>query len=87
MTAANWTLKAGMSAGKDTDTLSSALLKYYPLRTVNGVIGVMGILPEAQEGFVKMEQERLLQSFASQAAIALERGQLWDQVCKDRTAK
>ena len=29
MTAANWTLKAGMSAGKDTDTLSSALLKYY----------------------------------------------------------
>jgi GAF domain-containing protein len=29
-----------------------------------------------------MEQERLLQAFASQAAIALERGQLWEQVCK-----
>jgi two-component system, OmpR family, sensor histidine kinase KdpD len=82
MTAANWTLKAGISAGKDTDTLSSALLKYYPLRTVNGVIGVMGIFSEETEGFVKMERERLLQSFASQAAIALERGQLWDQVCK-----
>jgi two-component system sensor histidine kinase KdpD len=71
-----------MAAGKDTDTLSTASLKYYPLRTVNGVIGVMGVKPEEQEIFVKMEQERLLQAFASQAAIALERGQLSDQVCK-----
>ena len=82
MTAATWCLRSGMAAGKDTDTLSSASLKYYPLRTVNGVIGVMGVKPEEQEMFVKMEQERLLQAFASQAAIALERGQLSDQVCK-----
>ncbi len=81
VTAATWAFRSGMAAGKDTDTLSSALLKYYPLRTVNGVIGVMGVQPEEQEGFVKMEQERLLQAFASQAAIALERGQLWDRVC------
>ena len=82
MTAATWCLRLGMAAGKDTDTLSTASLKYYPLRTVNGVIGVMGVKPEEQEIFVKMEQERLLQAFASQAAIALERGQLSDQVCK-----
>jgi len=82
MTAATWCLRSGMAAGKDTDTLSTASLKYYPLRTVNGVIGVMGVKPEEQEIFVKMEQERLLQAFASQAAIALERGQLSDQVCK-----
>ncbi len=86
LTAAEWTFKAGMPAGKDTDTLSSALLRYYPLRTVNGVIGVMGVLSDSHEDFVKMEQERLLQSFASQAAIALERGQLWDQVCKAKKA-
>jgi two-component system, OmpR family, sensor histidine kinase KdpD len=82
MTAANWSLRSGISAGKDTETLSSALLKYYPLRTVNGVVGVMGVQSKEQEGFVKMEQERLLQAFASQAAIALERGQLWDRLCK-----
>jgi two-component system sensor histidine kinase KdpD len=87
MTAANWTLKSGMAAGKDTETLSSAALKYYPLRTANGVIGVMGVKPEEQEGFVKMEQEKLLQAFASQAAIALERGQLWDKVCKAERAE
>jgi two-component system sensor histidine kinase KdpD len=82
MTAASWALRSGMAAGKDTDTLSTATLKYYPLRTINGVLGVMGVQPEEQEAFVKMEQERLLQSFASQAAIALERSQLSDQICK-----
>ena len=51
---------------------------------MNGVLGVMGVQPEEQERSVKMEQERLLQAFASQAAIALERGQLWDQVCRAR---
>ena len=81
MTAGTWALRTGMPAGKDTDTLSTASLKYYPLRTVNGVLGVMGVQPEEQERSVRMEQERLLQAFASQAAIALERGQLWDQVC------
>lgn len=47
---------------------------------------MMGVLSDSHEDFVKMEQERLLQSFASQAAIALERGQLWDQVCKAKKA-
>jgi two-component system, OmpR family, sensor histidine kinase KdpD len=81
MTAANWTFKTGVVAGKDTETLSSASIKYYPLRTANGVVGVMGIQPEEQEGFVKMEQERLLRAFSNQAAVAVERGQLWDRLC------
>ncbi|HTY47397.1 MAG TPA: DUF4118 domain-containing protein [Methanomassiliicoccales archaeon] len=81
MTAANWTFKKGIVAGKDTDTLSSASLTYYPLRTANGVVGVMGVQPEAREEFVKLEQERLLRAFAGQAAIALERGELWEKVC------
>jgi two-component system sensor histidine kinase KdpD len=82
MTAANWTYKKGTMAGKGTDTLSSSILRYYPLRTPNGVVGVMGIMPLEQEGIVKMEQERLLQAFSSQAAIAIERTQLWNLVCK-----
>ena len=81
LTAANWTFKTGVVAGKDTETLSSASIKYYPLHTANGVVGVMGIQPEEQDGFVKMEQERLLRAFASQAAVAVERGQLWDRLC------
>lgn len=81
MTAANWTFRTGVVAGKDTETLSSASIKYYPLRTAKGVVGVMGVQPEEQEAIVKMEQERLLRAFASQAAVALEHGELWTRLC------
>jgi two-component system sensor histidine kinase KdpD len=83
MTAANWTFKTGFAAGKDTETLSSASLKYYPLRTPNGVVGVMGVQPEEQEDFIKLEQERLIQAFAIEVALDLERMHLWDRVCRN----
>jgi two-component system sensor histidine kinase KdpD len=83
MTAANWTFKTGFFAGKDTETLSSASLRYYPLRTPNGVVGVMGVQPEEQEGFIKLEQERLIQAFAIEVALDLERMQLWDRLCRN----
>jgi two-component system, OmpR family, sensor histidine kinase KdpD len=83
MTAANWTFKTGPVAGKDTETLSSASLKYYPLRTPNGVMGVMGVQPGEQEGFIKMEQERLIQAFAIEVALDLERMHLWDRVYRN----
>jgi two-component system sensor histidine kinase KdpD len=82
ITAANWTYKNGVAAGKGTETLSSAFLKYYPLHTLNGVVGVMGVQTEEQEGLVKFEQEKLLQAFANQAAVAIERCQLWNLVCR-----
>jgi two-component system sensor histidine kinase KdpD len=83
MTAANWTFKSGFVAGKDTETLSSASLKYYPLQTPNGVVGVMGVQPEEQEGFIKMEQERQIQAFAIEVALDLERMNLWDRLCRN----
>jgi two-component system sensor histidine kinase KdpD len=82
MTAANWSYQNGISSGRDTDTLASAALKYYPLRTSNGVVGVMGILPEDQERVERLEQERLLEAFASQTALAIERIGFWNQICK-----
>jgi two-component system sensor histidine kinase KdpD len=83
MTAANWTFKTGFAAGKDTETLSSASLKYYPLRTPNGVVGVMGVQSEEQKDFIKLEQERLIQAFAIEVALDLERMHLWDRVCRN----
>jgi two-component system sensor histidine kinase KdpD len=81
MTAANWTFVHGIRSGKDTDTLASATLRYYPLRTPNGIVGVMGIQPVEQEGIIKMEQERLIDAFASQTALAVERIEFWKQIC------
>ena len=82
MTAATWTYRNGIAAGKGTDTLASAALRYYPLQTPNGVVGVMGVRPEEREGLVQFEQERLLEAFSYQAALAIERGQLWNLICK-----
>ncbi|MDW5564281.1 MAG: DUF4118 domain-containing protein [Methanomassiliicoccus sp.] len=80
MTAASWTYKNGIASGKDTDTLASASLKYYPLRTSSGVVGVMGIKPQEQDGIIKLEQERLIEAFASQTALAIERNEFWNQI-------
>jgi two-component system sensor histidine kinase KdpD len=83
MTAASWTYRNGIASGKDTDTLSSASLKYYPLRTSSGVVGVMGIKPEEQTGIIRLEQERLIESFASQTALAVERMEFWNQIYRE----
>ncbi len=83
MTAANWTYENGISSGKDTDTLASAALRYYPLRTPNGIVGVIGIQPEEQEAIIRLEQERLIAAFASQTALAIERIEFWKQICRN----
>ena len=80
-TAANWTFNNDTTAGLGTDTLSTAALRYYPLRTSNGVIGVMGIKPKDPEVLDSTERERLIVSFSNQAALAIERGTLWEIVC------
>lgn len=82
MTAANWTFFHGLASGKDTDTLASASLRYYPLRTPNGIVGIMGIQPDEGQGIIMLEQERLILAFASQTALAIERIEFWKQICK-----
>jgi two-component system, OmpR family, sensor histidine kinase KdpD len=81
LTAASWTYRNGIASGKETDTLASASLKYYPLWTSSGVVGVMGIKPQEQEGIIRLEQERLVEAFASQTAQAIERINFWNQIC------
>jgi two-component system, OmpR family, sensor histidine kinase KdpD len=81
MTAASWTYKNGIASGKDTDTLSSASLKFYPLRTPNGIVGVMGIKPEKHEEIIWLEQEQLIEAFSSQTALAIERLKFWATSC------
>ncbi|WP_019176147.1 DUF4118 domain-containing protein [Methanomassiliicoccus luminyensis] len=82
MTAADWTYRNGQASGKDTDTLSSAVLKFYPLRTPSGVVGVMGIKPEERDGIIRLEQERLIEAFTSQTALAIERIHFWNQLSR-----
>lgn len=72
---ATWAFQHGQPAGRDTDTLSAADARYLPLKTARGVVGVLG-LKLARSGLHSTpEQRRLMEAFASQTALAVERAQ------------
>ena len=68
-----WAFRHGAIAGYDTDTLHGSRLRYIPLHTSRGVVGILGVKPAEPEGIITPEQTMILTAFASQAALALER--------------
>jgi len=48
-------------------------LRYIPLRTNRGTIGILGVKPDEADGVINPEQSRLLTAFANQVALAIER--------------
>ena len=76
---ATWAFKQGQTAGRGTDTLPAAAVRYLPLKTARGVIGILGIKPVDPDSYLAPEQRRLLEAFASQAAVAIERAELADR--------
>jgi two-component system sensor histidine kinase KdpD len=74
-----WAYKHGVDAGYDTDTLHDSRLRYIPLQSSQGVLGIMGVMPDVPDGIITSEQARILTAFANQAAVALERVRLASQ--------
>jgi len=70
---ATWAFQHKTMAGYDTDTLHGSRLRYIPLITSGGVLGVMGVKPAEPDGVITNEQALLLTAFATQAALALDR--------------
>jgi two-component system sensor histidine kinase KdpD len=74
---ADWVFRHGQPAGRHTDTLPAARLRYLPLKTARGIVGVLGIGgPEETGPDLNADQRRLLEAFASQASLAVERSLL-----------
>lgn len=71
--------RSGQPAGRGTDTLPGARLHYLPLKTVRRIVGVLGVKTTDPNLHLTPEQRRLLESFAGQAALAVEREQLAEQ--------
>jgi two-component system, OmpR family, sensor histidine kinase KdpD len=69
---AQWVYDHGRMAGKTTDTLPAAKGLYLPLRTSQGVAGVLGVHPADQQWLASPEQLHLLEAFANQIALAVE---------------
>jgi two-component system sensor histidine kinase KdpD len=81
---ATWVFEQGTPAGAGTDTLPAAQGLYLPLVASSGTIGVLGVRPPDPKRFQDPTVQRLLETFAGQAAGALERAMLAEQAQKEQ---
>jgi two-component system sensor histidine kinase KdpD len=76
---ADWSFRRAQVAGRGTDTLPDASMRYQPLRTTRGVVGVLGVRPLDADHHLTHDQRRTLDTFANQVAMAIERARLAEQ--------
>jgi len=76
---ATWAYEHSQPAGRGTDTLPAASLRCHPLKTSNGIVGVLGIHSQDKANFLTPEQRLTLAAFANQSALAIERASLAEQ--------
>ena len=65
--------KAGLRTDVSTDVHSDATALYIPLRGARETFGVLAVLPDPQNRIFAPEQQQLLEVFAGQTALAIER--------------
>jgi two-component system sensor histidine kinase KdpD len=70
---ARWVCEHGQLAGRGSATLPGARALYLPLTAARGTVGVLGLVPSSDEAFAAPEQLHLLETFAAQTALAIER--------------
>jgi two-component system sensor histidine kinase KdpD len=77
---ATWVFQRARMAGQGTNTLAAADARYLPLKTAQGVIGVVGIKMSFDDSeFLSPDRQRLLDALLSQIALATEAAQLADK--------
>lgn len=80
--AARWAWEHNRPAGRGADTLPGARRLYLPLITGKTPVGVVGLDSDKEGPLLTPEQQRLFDALADQAAVAIERIQLVDDVDK-----
>jgi two-component system, OmpR family, sensor histidine kinase KdpD len=70
---AQWVFDHGHKAGVRTEVHSEATALYIPLRGARETFGVLAVLPDSQGRIFAPEQQQLLEVFAGQTALAIER--------------
>jgi two-component system sensor histidine kinase KdpD len=79
-TVAHWVYSHAESGGRGTRTYPTASVWCLPLLTPRGVVGVLSVAALAGESRLSSDRRRLMETFVSQAALAVERAQLAEQV-------
>lgn len=90
LAAAVWAWENNRPTGKGSDTLPGAKWLFLPMRTGRGAVGVVGIDTGGGKGrtngFLTPDQRRLLDALIDQAALAIERVTLAEDVDRSRLA-
>jgi two-component system sensor histidine kinase KdpD len=73
LAAASWAWSNDRPAGRGSDTLPGAKRLFLPMRTGRGLIGVIGIDDDRTGPLLTPDQRRLLDALVDQAALAIER--------------
>ena len=80
MAAAMWVWEHANPAGRGADTLPGAKRFFLPMRTGRGVVGVIGLDSDHPGPLLTPDQKRLFDSLSDQAALAIERIKLADDI-------
>jgi two-component system sensor histidine kinase KdpD len=81
---ARWVQEHGQMAGRGSPTLPGARALYLPLVASRGTVGVLGIEPPTGVELAAPEQVHLLETFAAQTALAVERVALAEEAQQAR---
>jgi two-component system sensor histidine kinase KdpD len=88
LAAANWAWASGRPAGRGSDTLPGAKRLFLPMHTGRGPIGIVGIDGDKPGPLLIPDQRRLLDALMDQAALAIERVRLVEDLDRaKRTAE
>lgn len=80
LAAAKWSWENNRPAGRGSDTLPGAQRLFLPMRTGRGPVAVIGIDSDKAGPILTPDQRRLLDALADQAALAIERVNLEEDV-------
>lgn len=81
---AHWVYDSGEPAGLGTDTLPATAAQYLPLKASGQVLGVLAVAPIQRRRLLLPEQRHLLETFAAQISLALERAGLQEAAEQSR---
>ena len=84
---AEWAFKNGLPAGRGTETLPGAAMRYAPLKTARGVIGVLGINLIDLTEFMTPDQRLLFNGFSNLSALAIERAKFAEDSVQAETLR
>lgn len=84
LAAAKWCWERNHIAGRGSDTLPGAKRLFMPMHTGRGAVGVVGIDNDEPGPILTPDQNRLLNALTDQAALAIERVNLVEDVDRAR---